>query len=263
MLIALPNYDGSFTCTLFLPYEGSPSFAKLTDQEAVQAFFTEQFPDAVPLIDSLEQTFFSNPTGHMVTVKCHPWNLGGRVLLLGDAAHAIVPFFGQGMNCGFEDCAVLKGIIESSEQAQGIDWEQVFSEFVAVRRSNTDAIADMAVENFIEMRDKVADPKFLLQKAVEKVLEKKFPGQYVSRYALVTFSNMPYRLALEAGLASDEILAELCRDLEDPERVDLDTAAQLITEKLTPVIRRYTGQFAVPRRSWCIPGHRAEGAEGV
>ncbi|HEY9868564.1 MAG TPA: NAD(P)/FAD-dependent oxidoreductase [Candidatus Obscuribacterales bacterium] len=249
MLIALPNYDGSFTCTLFLPYEGSPSFAGLTDQETVRAFFTEQFPDAVPLIDNLEQTFFSNPTGHMVTVKCHPWNVGGRVLLLGDAAHAIVPFFGQGMNCGFEDCAVLKEILDKYGQPQAIDWEQVFSEFVAARRTNTDAIADMAVENFIEMRDKVADPKFLLKKAVEKVLEKKFPGEYRSRYALVTFSNMPYRLALEAGLASDEILAELCRDLDDPERVNLDMAAQLITAKLTPVIRRYTGQFALPRGS--------------
>lgn len=248
MLIALPNYDGSFTCTLFLPYKGSPSFAGLTDQEKVKAFFTEQFPDAVPLINNLEQTFFSNPTGHMVTVKCHPWNVGGRVLLLGDAAHAIVPFFGQGMNCGFEDCAVLKEILDRYDR-QAVDWEQVFSEFVALRRTNTDAIADMAVENFIEMRDKVADPEFLLQKAVEKVLEDKFPGQYVSRYALVTFSNMPYRLALEAGLASDEILAELCRDLDDPKGVDLDRAAQLITGKLTPVIRRYTGLVAVPRGS--------------
>jgi len=171
MLIALPNFDGSFTCTLFLSYEGSPSFAELTSRQDVSRFFNEQFGDAVPLLDELEDTFFTNPTGHMVTVKCEPWNVGGRVLLLGDAAHAIVPFFGQGMNCGFEDCTVLNEILDRYARTTAIEWQEVFLQFLQLRRVNTDAIADMAVENFIEMRDKVADPQFLLRKAVEKALQ--------------------------------------------------------------------------------------------
>ncbi len=247
MLIALPNFDGSFTCTLFLSYEGSPSFAELVDREHVSKFFKEQFGDAVPLLDELEDTFFSNPTGHMVTVKCNPWNVGGRVLLLGDAAHAIVPFFGQGMNCGFEDCTVLNEILSQYAEPSGIEWQKVFAEFVQSRRINTDAIADMAVENFIEMRDKVADPQFLLRKGVEKLLENRFPGEYRSRYALVTFSRVPYRLAFEAGLVTDEILAELCRGLMSPDEVDLEKAAQLIRAKLAPVLQQYQQEQSMSR----------------
>ncbi|RYZ40930.1 MAG: FAD-dependent monooxygenase, partial [Myxococcaceae bacterium] len=153
MLIALPNEDGSFTCTLFLPWQGPVSFDSLKTPQALEDFFQERFPDAKALIPGLVEEFFARPTGHMVTVKCAPWRVGGRTLLLGDAAHAIVPFFGQGMNCGFEDCAVLDGLLESQT-----DWEDTFSAFERRRKTNADAIADMAVENFIEMRDSTGDP---------------------------------------------------------------------------------------------------------
>lgn len=232
MLIALPNHDGSFTCTLFLPFEGATSFAKLKGPAEVRAFFEEQFPDAVPLMPELVETFFQNPTGHMVTVKCEPWNLRGQALLVGDAAHAIVPFFGQGANCGFEDCTVL-----DEAMARQQNWPELFDEFTRLRKDNADAIADMAVENFTEMRDKVGNPRFLLEKAVEKILQVKFPGQYYSRYALVTFSRVPYRLAADVGAATDLILSELCRDLSSPEKVDLKLAGTLIEQRLSPLLR--------------------------
>lgn len=247
MLIALPNFEGSFTCTLFLPFEGLISFEHLNDDKSIEKFFNKFFPDAVPLLEDLCPTFRSNPTGHMVTVKTSPWNADGRVLLLGDAAHGIVPFFGQGMNCGFEDCTVLDQMLEAhcaSDGEEQIEWKKLFSEFYESRKQNTDAIADMAVENFVEMRDKVGDKHFLMQKAVEKVLQREFPGRYVSRYALVTFSNIPYKVALDVGVIDDEILTELCHDdLLDPEQVDLRLAEKLIDQKLKPVLAPFTGQL--------------------
>jgi len=268
MLIALPNFDGSFTCTLFLPFEGVDSFEQLTTREAVAQFFNTQFADAVPLIPNLVDHFFANPTGHMDTVKAYPWNIDGRALLLGDAAHAIVPFFGQGANCGFEDLTILeecldehiarggslyidhreKPATEPSDENAGhhrrmkdgvFNWQIIFDELVKRRKENCDAIADMAVENFTEMRDKVGDPKFLLGKAVEKLLEKEFAGAYRSRYSLVTFSNYPYKLALEAGVVCEEILSELCSNIERPEQVDLVLAKKLIDAKLTPLLLQY------------------------
>lgn len=267
MLIALPNFDGSFTCTLFLPWEGPNSFEKLKTPEAVAQFFQEQFADAVPLLSNLEQTFFDNPTGHMVTVKCDPWNVEERVLLLGDAAHAIVPFFGQGMNAGFEDLTILDQCIDNhiaqggalyinrrareSEkdtlsrriQEGSSGWAQVFDDFVKKRKVDTDAIADMAVENFIEMRDKVGIPKFLLEKAVEKILQKEFPGSYLSRYSLVTFSNVPYSFAMKAGIANDEVLAELCADITKPEEVDLKRAQTLLKAKVAPLLEEHSEEL--------------------
>jgi kynurenine 3-monooxygenase len=227
MLIALPNFDGSFTCTLFLPFKGPVSFEAIQTGSDVSAFFAEHFVDALPLIEGLEEQFFNHPTGHMVTVKCAPWNVGLRTLLLGDAAHAIVPFFGQGMNCGFEDCEVLDGLLDRHS-----DRAEAFSKFFASRKPNCDAIADMAVENFIEMRDKVADKRFLLEKAVEHILQEKFPDRYVPRYSLVTFSRVPYKFAYDAGVVQAGILRELCHDLERPEDVDLHRAEQLINERL-------------------------------
>jgi kynurenine 3-monooxygenase len=205
----------------------------------------------------------------MDTIKCAPWNVEGRVLLLGDAAHAIVPFFGQGANCGFEDLTVLEDCIEEylsrggslyidqrhkpdqGEEARrrlkegSSNWQQIFDELSKRRKTNCDAIADMAVENFIEMRDRVGDPHFLLIKAVEKILEKEFPGQYRSRYSLVTFSNAPYKLALDAGIICEEILNQLCRPLKKPEDVDLKLAEKLIKEKLAPLLQG-EGALAVP-----------------
>jgi kynurenine 3-monooxygenase len=270
MLIALPNLDGSFTCTLFLPFEGPVSFAALKTPQDVEKFFAEQFGDAVPLLEDLTGTFFNNPTGHMTTIKAGPWSLEERVLLLGDAAHAIVPFFGQGMNCGFEDLAVLDDCIENllrqggslyverrtdttkntsrRNQEGSSSWSSLFTEFFNLRKENTDAIADMAVENFIEMRDKVADPKFQLEKAVERILQREFPGQYVSRYSLVTFTNVPYSLAMKAGLVTDEILRELCAGIEKAEQVDLKKAAKLISSKLAPVLSEHKEELSVGSR---------------
>ncbi|MBX9693329.1 MAG: FAD-dependent monooxygenase, partial [Cyanobacteria bacterium] len=250
MVIALPNFDGSFTVTLFLPFEGEKSFEKLVDEASVQAFFEEEFPDLIPLVPDLVELFFDNPTGHMETIKCFPWNVGGKVLLVGDAAHGIVPFFGQGMNCGFEDLTVFDGMFtefvksgqlsslpsaESSSETQS-QWEYLLNSFVSSRKPNCDSIADMAVENFIEMRDKVADPRFLLQKSVEKRLSHEFPGKYLSRYQLVTFTNVPYTLAHDAGIVCDEILEELCRNVQSADEIDMDKAAALIERKLSPML---------------------------
>lgn len=202
MLIALPNQDGSFTCTLFLPFEGSPSFAELRTEADAQAFFERYFPDAVPLIPGLAAQFVAAPLGRMVTVKAWPWTRG-NALLLGDAAHAIVPFFGQGMNAGFEDVTLLAG------QLTG-DWPRDFARFAEARKPDADAIADLAIENFVEMRDKVADPAFLKLRALEHELQDRMPG-YRTRYQLVTFSRVPYRRALEAGRVQHEVLQGLAR----------------------------------------------------
>ncbi|HEY9713602.1 MAG TPA: NAD(P)/FAD-dependent oxidoreductase [Chroococcales cyanobacterium] len=259
MLIALPNFDGSFTCTLFLPFKGKLGFESLITPETVTAFFNEHFSDAVPLLDDLTGTFFGNPTGHMVTVKSNPWNVSGSALLLGDAAHAIVPFFGQGANAGFEDLTILDRCMEKYTASGGslyLDrragrdaesharrnsegssaWESIFDDFSSQRKIDTDAIADMAVENFIEMRDKVADPHFQLEKAVEKVLQKEFPTSYFSRYSLVTFSNVPYSFALRAGAVNDEVLQELCRGIDSAEQVDLEKAKKLLKSKVEPIL---------------------------
>lgn len=248
MLIALPNFEGSYTCTLFLPWKGPVSFESLSTPESVSRFFMEQFPDAVPLIASLEGNFLSPyyRTGHMTTVKSNKWNVDERVLLMGDAAHGIVPFFGQGMNCGFEDCTVFDESFSDFQKSDGIvDWAGLFQHMSDVRIPNTNAIADMAVENFIEMRDKVADPHFLMEKAVEKLLQKRFPGRYISRYALVTFSNVPYALARDAGIVEDEILRKLCSSIDKPEDVDFAVAEKLIDEKLAPLLRPYSSELAV------------------
>ncbi len=246
MLIALPNFDGSFTCTLFMPYEGNISFETLTEKPAVESFFKEHFADLVSLIPNIADVYFANPTGHMDTVRCFPWNVGGRSLLIGDSSHGVVPFFGQGMNCGFEDLTIFDQCIEEHLQTGARldsldaedDWRLLFEDFGSRRKPNCDSIAQMAQENFVEMRDKVADPKFLLAKAVEKILEKKFPGAYISRYSLVTFSNVPYKTAQEAGIICDEILLDLCFGLQSAEDVDLERAEILITSKLAPVLQK-------------------------
>ena len=232
MLIALPNEDGSFTCTLFLAFRGSPSFETLEAPGAVRGFFREHFGDVEPMLPDLEAQFASNPTGSMVTVKCSAWHVGDRAVLLGDAAHAIVPFFGQGMNCGFEDCVVLDGL-----EAPGVRREEVFARFEQLRKPNADAIADMAVENFVEMRASTADPRFLLEKAIEKRLLAELPGEFVSRYALVTFSRAPYRVAYDAGRIASGIVSELAEGVRSAAEVDLGRARALVAARLTPFLR--------------------------
>jgi len=231
MLIALPNVDGTFGCILFLPFEGPDSFDRLSTASDVQNFFHSRFPDAVTLMSDLVNNFFANPTGAMVTVKCSPWHVEGRVLLLGDAAHAIVPFFGQGINCGFEDCTCLLELLDR----YGPDWIRIFAELEHARRVNTDAIADLAVENFVEMRDRVADPRFLLRKKVELALEARFPKNFVPKYAMVTFHRIPYSVALSRGIAQERILADLCAGVDRVEDLDWNKADQLIHAELTPL----------------------------
>lgn len=206
MLIALPNTDGSFTCTLFFPFEGEPSFAQLDTKEKVQAFFAEHFTDACAMMPTLAEDFFANPTSSLVTVKCFPWVRGGQFALIGDAAHAIVPFFGQGMNCGFEDCRILNGLIDVH---QG-DWVKILAEYQQLRKPDGDAIADLALNNFIEMRDKVGDPAFLLQKKIEAWFSGKYPDKWIPAYSQVTFSpQIRYSEALRNGQRQERIMQQV------------------------------------------------------
>jgi kynurenine 3-monooxygenase len=173
----------------------------------------------------------------MVTVKCAPWFVDDKFLLIGDAAHGIVPFFGQGMNCGFEDCAILSEKLSHYRGQGWPPWREIFAEFSRERKPDADAIADMALENFIEMRDKVADRRFLLEREVESVLQRAFPDKYRSRYSLVTFSRVPYRAALQAGVIDNGLLAELCRGIERADQVDLSRAQKLIEQRLAPLLK--------------------------
>jgi kynurenine 3-monooxygenase len=231
MLIALPNIDGTFACILFLPFEGSDSFAALASEAPVIQFFQSRFPDVVALMPQLAENYFANPTGAMVTIKCSPWHMDGKALLLGDAAHAIVPFFGQGLNCGFEDCTTLVELIDR----HGADWPRVFAEFEQDRKVNTDAIADMAIENFTEMRDRVADPRFLLRKKIELALEAKYPRLFVPKYAMVTFHRIPYSVALSRAVIQDRLLVELCESMNRVEDLNWDNADRLIRRDLSPL----------------------------
>jgi kynurenine 3-monooxygenase len=201
----------------------------LTTEAEVVKFFESRFPDVLPLMPRLAENYFSNPTGAMVTVKCSPWHVEGRSLLLGDAAHAIVPFFGQGLNCGFEDCSYLMELLDRYDA----EWGRVFDEFEKARKVNTDAIADMAIENFTEMRDRVADPRFLFRKKVELALEAKYPQLFVPKYAMVTFHRIPYSVALARGIVQDRILSALCKDIDRMEDLDWVMADQLIRCDLT------------------------------
>jgi kynurenine 3-monooxygenase len=228
MLIALPNIDGTFACILFLPFEGADSFASLSSPEEVIKFFAVRFPDAMRLMPDLAENYFANPTGAMITIKCFPWH-DKQALLLGDAAHAIVPFFGQGLNCGFEDCTALMELLDR----YGADWPRVFAEFESARKVNTDAISDMAIENFVEMRDRVGEARFLFRKKVELALEARFPGWFVPKYAMVTFHRVPYSLALARGIVQDKILAELCEGIERVEDLDWEKAERMIGNELT------------------------------
>lgn len=231
MLIALPNVDGTFACILFLPFEGQDSFSNLKTHAELLTFFRSRFPDVVPLMPNLADNFFTNPTGSMVTIKCSPWHVEGRALLLGDAAHAIVPFFGQGINCGFEDCTCLSELLDR----HGADWSRAFRDFEEARRVNTDAIANLAVENFVEMRDRVADPRFLFRKRVELALEAKYPRLFVPKYAMVTFHRIPYATAMKRGLIQDRILSELCGSVDHLEDLDWPKADRLIQGELNPL----------------------------
>lgn len=195
MLIALANEDGSFTCTLFFPFEGEKSFSSLQTKEDVASFFKSIFPDAVAIMPTLIDDYFTNPTSSLVTVRCSPWNYKDKIILMGDASHAIVPFYGQGMNSGFEDCSVFNDIFESNQH----DWSSSFEEFSNKRKADADAISELAIQNFTEMRDLVSDPDFLLRKKIEKKIYDNHPDKWIPQYSQVTFSHIPYSKALSEG----------------------------------------------------------------
>ena len=234
MLIALPNVDGSFTVTLFLANAGEPSFRSLRTPLDVREFFEQQFPDVIDKIHDLEDSFFANPTGLLGTVRCHPWNLDDRILLLGDAAHAIVPFYGQGMNCALEDCIELDRCVTEHV----LDWNLAFRKFSEIRKPNADAIADMAQQNYIEMRDSVRDPDFLLRQAVGFELQRRWPDRFCPRYSMVMFrDDLSYEEALRRGEIQEEILLSLTKDKSSVSSVDYQRAAQMLAKRLTPLPR--------------------------
>ncbi len=211
MMIALPNRDRTFTCTLFWPFNGDHSFARLRSASEIDAFFKEHYADAAPLMPTLVEDFLRNPTSSLVTVKCYPWQHSGRVVLLGDAAHALVPFYGQGMNAAFEDCMALSAMLRSHPPSRGgrgasLDFSEALEAFQRDRKPNADAIADMAVENFVEMRDKTGQPAFLYRKKVEQVIHHHYPEAVTPRYNLVSFSTVPYVEARQRGEALDRVI---------------------------------------------------------
>lgn len=229
MMIALPNFDASFTCTLFLAHAGENSFEQLKNEESVREFFEKYFADAIPLMPNLTEDFFANPTGNLGTIKCFPWNIGGKSLLLGDAAHAVVPFYGQGMNASFEDCRILNQLIEKYDT----NWQAIFDEFSEIRKPHTDAIAEMAEENFYEMRDAVADPVFQRKRELETKLEHTFPD-YFSKYSMVTFrEDLPYAVAKEKGNAQDKLLMEICAETDDVSKLNLNKIFQRVKTQTT------------------------------
>ncbi|APQ16490.1 FAD-dependent oxidoreductase [Maribacter hydrothermalis] len=207
MFIAMPNLDGSFTCTLFMPFEGNVSFDSIKTKKDAVHFFKTYFPNVKDEIENLTEDFFKNPTSAMVTMKCYPWTYWDKVALVGDSAHAIVPFYGQGMNAGFEDIFVLDEII----QELGNDWERIFTTYQERRKPNADAIAELSYRNFVEMSSKTADANFLLQKKIEKHFAAKHPEKWVPAYSRVTFSNRPYAEALAEGDAQEEIMQEVMK----------------------------------------------------
>lgn len=207
MFIAMPNLDGSFTCTLFMPFEGEVSFESIKTKKEAVHFFNTYFPDVRNEIENLSHDFFKNPTSAMVTMKCYPWTYWDKVALVGDSAHAVVPFYGQGMNAGFEDIFVLDQIIGEF----GNDWQKIFETYQERRKPNADAIAELSYRNFMEMSSKTADPKFLLQKKIEKHFSAKHPDKWIPVYSRVTFSERPYAEAMAVGDAQENIMKEVMK----------------------------------------------------
>jgi len=234
MLISLPNLDGSFTVTLFLAHEtGADNFEKLNSPEKVTEYFEREFPDAIALMPNLTEEFFENPTGHLGTVKCYPWNAYGNTLIMGDAAHAIVPFYGQGMIASFEDVVVLDKYIEMHEG----DWKTIFSEYQKERKKDTDAIADLAIDNFYEMKEHTANPLFQEKRKLEIAFEDNFPGKYNSKYSLVTFNaDIPYSEAMKRGRAQDKAILNLLDDGKLTESLSLEEKLAMVLKETKEIL---------------------------
>jgi kynurenine 3-monooxygenase len=230
MLIAMPNLDGSFTCTLFMPFEGEISFEKIKTETDAERFISTYFPDIKDDISNLTKDFFKNPTSAMVTMKCYPWTYWDKVALVGDSAHAIVPFYGQGMNAGFEDISVLDDLIEK----HGDDWETIFKEYQKSRKPNADAIAELSYRNFVEMSSKTANPQFILRKKIEKHFAEKHPEKWIPLYSRVTFSNKPYADALAIGDEQREIMDEVMQIENIEEKWESPEVAKMILKLLKP-----------------------------
>lgn len=228
MFIAMPNLDGSFTCTLFMPFEGEISFESIKTKKEAIHFFNTYFPNVKNEIENFADDFFKNPTSAMVTMKCYPWTYWDKVALVGDSAHAVVPFYGQGMNAGFEDIFVLDQII----QEFGDDWQTIFETYQQRRKPNADAIAELSYRNFMEMSSKTADPKFLLQKKIEKHFSSKHPDKWIPAYSRVTFSEKPYAEALAAGDAQEHIMKEVMKLPNIQEQWDSATVENMILQLL-------------------------------
>lgn len=226
MMIGLPNPDATFTITLFLPFEGEDGFDAIQTDRDVTEYFKKWFPDAVPHMPKLLEEYRENPTSSLGTIRCYPWQVGPQTLLLGDAAHAIVPFYGQGMNCAFEDVVVLDQVMDLC----GDKWDEIFKEFQKVRKKDADAIADLAIDNFIEMRDSVADPVFTQKRQLEMKLESQYPN-YFSKYSLVTFrEDLSYSTAMKMGRKQDKLLLNLCRQTPDISKLDTDLIMKQVKE---------------------------------
>lgn len=238
MLIALPNLDGSFTVTLFAPYSNSDyCFDNLTTPEMVTAYFTQEYPDAVALMPNLVEEFFDNPTGPLGTIKCSPWNSYGKTLILGDAAHAIVPFYGQGMNASFEDVVVFDEVLENQKGGK-ISWKKVFHEYENARKLDTDAIADLAVDNFHEMKEHTASPLFQRKRKIEMALESNFPKDYSSKYSLVTFNeNIGYAEALRKGRAQDKAILNLLDEGKVSEHDEPSQLLKIVVEETQAILQ--------------------------
>lgn len=225
MMIALPNLDRSFTVTLFMPFEGENSFEIFADDTRIHDFFKAEFPDAYQHMPDLSADFHANPSSALGTIKCYPWQVNGKSALMGDAAHAVVPFYGQGMNASFEDCVVLDACINE----YGDDWTAIFKSYQQLRKPNADAIADLAEDNFYEMRDATADPVFNLKRKIELELEQKYPGYY-SKYSMVTFrADLPYETAMIRGRKQDAILMQYASHIQNMEEVNLDEVLRLVS----------------------------------
>jgi len=235
MLIALPNADGSFTATLFMAREGAaPSFAALDAPGAARALFAREFGDALALMPDFDLEFAANPLGRLATIHATPWHAGGQALLIGDAAHAIVPFHGQGLNCAFEDCVALDDLL-----AEGGDWAAAFARFDAARRADTAAIARMALENYVEMRDTVRDPRFALHKELSLALERRHPGRFIPRYSMVMFhAEIPYAEAERRGALQAAILEDATAGLESLQEVDWPSLDDAVRARLPPLRAR-------------------------
>ena len=231
MLLGFPNPDGSFTCSLHMPFEGSVSFASLQTESDVFDFFNEKFPDVVDHIPNLVEEFNRCAPNPMVTVKCSPWTLQGKVALIGDAAHVLYPYYGQGANAGFEDCSVLMECLEK----YGDDWKTVFSEYEQLRKPNMDAISEMVVEHYVEIRDLLGDPKFLLRKALERKMNQLFPDRYLPLYSMIAFTTMPYVEALRIEREQRSLIDYLMNTPDIDQNWDSKEVENIMAQLVMPV----------------------------